>query len=329
MTGITADKIDAALGLIDRFENGEQPLAPQDAEQLVRGIFDACGYDVTQAGFVGGDQGVDCYFSGLIDGRNQTVAVEVRVGRRPADIKCVQHAFALKNKSPNFDRAMVISRAGFLAATLREAESLGLGEVDMFGPAALRNWITKQVIPEDVTASYERIVGGAMKSLADLVARNPQALAKLKWWEVEAVLREAFEGMGFGARKTRASKDGGFDLELTISEGGRRRVFLVEVKHWTDQRPGSGHLKKLIKVTLSKEVEGSFLLSSSGFTKTVYSGITEISVPVRLGAGEKIVALCRTYYRLKNQLWREDVNLHQELLSGTWAIGDRTHGTAC
>ena len=138
----------------------------------------------------------------------------------------------------------------------------------------------------------------------------------------EAVLREAFEGMGFGARKTRSSKDGGFDLELTISEGGKRLIFLVEVKHWTDQRPGSGHLKKLIKVTLSKEVEGSFLLSSSGFTKTVYSGITEISVPVRLGAGEKIVALCRTYYRLKNQLWRQDVNLHQELLSGTWAIGD-------
>ncbi|WP_234189904.1 hypothetical protein [Shinella sp. NM-101] len=96
----------------------------------------------------------------------------------------------------------------------------------------------------------------------------------------------------------------------------------------TDQRPGSGYLKKLIKVTLSKEVEGSFLLSSSGFTKTVYSGITDISVPVRLGAGEKIVALCRTYYRLKNQLWREDLNLHQELFAGTWAIGDQTHGTA-
>jgi hypothetical protein len=79
MTCITADKINAALGLIDRFENGEQPLAPQDAEPLVRGIFDACGDDVTQSGFVGGDHGVDCYFSGLIDGKNQTIAVEVRV----------------------------------------------------------------------------------------------------------------------------------------------------------------------------------------------------------------------------------------------------------
>jgi len=56
MTGITAEKINTALGLIDRFENGEQPLAPQDAEQLVKRIFDACGYDVTQSGFFGGDQ---------------------------------------------------------------------------------------------------------------------------------------------------------------------------------------------------------------------------------------------------------------------------------
>ncbi len=80
MTGITAEKINTALGLIDHFENGEQPLAPQDAEQLVKRIFDACGYDVSQSGFVGGDQGVDCYFSGLIDGRNQT-AMDVRLGR--------------------------------------------------------------------------------------------------------------------------------------------------------------------------------------------------------------------------------------------------------
>jgi hypothetical protein len=232
----------------------------------------------------------------------------------------------LKKPIPKFRSGHGDFQSGVSSRDVREAESLGLGEIDLFGPAALRNWVTKQVIPEDVTASYERIVGGAMKSLADLVARYPETLPKLQWWEVEAVLREAFEGMGFGARKTRPSKDGGFDLELTISEGGTRRVFLVEVKHWIDQRPGSGHLKKLIKVTLSKDVQGSFLFSSSGFTRTVYSGITEISVPVRLGAGEKIVALCRTYYRLKNQLWREDVNLHQELLSGTWAIGDGTHG---
>jgi predicted ATP-grasp superfamily ATP-dependent carboligase len=126
MTGITAEKVTTALALIDRLENGEQALAPQDAEQLVTKIFEACGYDVTQSGFVGGDQGIDCYFSGTIDGKNQTVAVEVRAGKKPADIKSVQQAFALKNQSSNFDRAMVISKAGFLARALREAEAWAL-----------------------------------------------------------------------------------------------------------------------------------------------------------------------------------------------------------
>jgi hypothetical protein len=161
-----------------------------------------------------------------------------------------------------------------------------------------------------------------MRRLADLVARNPSALADLQWWEVEAVLLEAFEGIGFDATKTRPSKDGGFDLELTIAKGGRKKVYIVEVKHWTDQRPSSQHLKKLIKVTASSGVHGGFLLSSSGFTRTIYSGITEITKPVRLGAGEKIVALCKTYYRLKNQLWLEDIDLHKELISGTWRVGE-------
>lgn len=112
------------------FESGGQHLRPQDAEQLVAKIFAACGYDVTETGFVGGDQGVDCYSRGIIDGKSQTIAVGVKYGNRPADMKSVRQAFALKNQSPVFDRAMVISRAGFSLQTLEEAETLGLGEID-------------------------------------------------------------------------------------------------------------------------------------------------------------------------------------------------------
>ncbi|NEK38211.1 hypothetical protein GR253_29530 [Rhizobium leguminosarum] len=320
MQGVVQDNTVTALALIASFEKNEGNLRPQDAEKLVAKIFAACGYDVTETGFFGREREVDCFISGMIDGKHQTIAIEVKSGNRPADIRSVQQAFALKNNSPRFDRAMVISRAGFSTRTLREAETLGLGEIDLLSPGALRDWLAKQAAPPEITESREQIVRTAMQKLADLVANSPEALTTLKWWEVEAVLREAFEGMGFGTKLTRPSKDGGFDLELTINESGKKRVFLVEVKHWTDQRPGSKHLKKLIKVTLSQSVEGSFLLSSSGFTKTIYSGITEISTPVRLGSRNKIVALCRTYYRLKNQLWYEDMNLHRELIAGTWGI---------
>jgi hypothetical protein len=62
---------------------------------------------------------------------------------------------------------------------------------------------------------------------------------------------------------TRPGKDGGFDLELSSTEGGQKRVYLVEVKHWTDQKPGPAHLKKIISVTASKRADGGLLLSTS------------------------------------------------------------------
>lgn len=319
---VDREKIQDALALITRFECGAQAHYPQDSERLVAKIFAACGYDVIETGFIGREHGADCYVRCRSeDGIFRTIAIEVKGGNRPADIESVRVALALKNQTPMFDRAMVISRAGFMRRALVEAETLGLGEIDLLGPAALREWLAKQGSSKKIGENYERIVRGAMRELTALIARHPEALASLQWWEVEAVLREAFEGMGFDTRKTRPAKDGGYDLELTFSEDGKRRVFLVEVKHWTDQRPGSQHLKKFIKVTLSNGADGGLLLSSSGFTGTIYSGITEISAPVRLGADAKIVAICRTYYRLKNQLWTEDVNLHRELIAGTWMIG--------
>jgi hypothetical protein len=57
-------------------------------------------------------------------------------------------------------------------------------------------------------------------------------------------------------------------------------------------------------------------------SRAIYSGIAEFSAPVRLAEGAKVVALCRTYYRLRSSLWLEDVNLRETLLSGTRAIGE-------
>ncbi len=217
---------------------------------------------------------------------------------------------------------MVISRSGFTADALRYADTIGLGQIDLFGPGDLRNWLSKQIQPDDIDTAYDRIVRGAMRDLARLIAERPEVLAKVEWRELEQVLRETFEGIGFDTKLTRPGKDGGFDLELSTAEGGKKRVYLVEVKHWTEQKPGPTHLKKLISVTASKQAASGLLLSTSGFSGTIYSGIAELSAPVRLAEGDKVVALCRTYYRLRSALWLEDVNLHETLLSGTRAIGE-------
>ncbi len=161
-----------------------------------------------------------------------------------------------------------------------------------------------------------------MQQLARAVAERPEVLAKIEWRELEKVLREVFEGIGFGTKLTRPGKDGGFDLELSTAEGGQKRLYLVEVKHWAEQKPGPAHLRKFISVTASRQATGGLLLSTSGFSGTVYSGIAEFSAPVRLAERGKVVALCRAYYRLRSALWLEDVSLHQTLFSGTRALGE-------
>jgi predicted Mrr-cat superfamily restriction endonuclease len=311
-------KLHQALALLERFERGEF-IQPSEAESLLVGIFEACGYPVSEKGFVGSGNAlleVDCFIRARVDGSLKMIAVEVKAGSRQAGIESVQKAFNLKANGP-FDRAMIVSRLGFSADALQQADTIGLGEIDLFGPEHLRNWIAKQAEPEEAISKCETIVRHAMRELAKTVAQHPDELPRIEWRDLERLLGEVFDGIGFDTKVTRSSKDGGFDLELTASEAGKKQIYLVEVKHWSEQRPGMSHVRKLVRVTASRQATAGLLLSSSGFTRPVYSGITEFTIPVLLGGREKIVSLCRAYYRLSSALWLEDTSLHETLLSGT------------
>jgi restriction endonuclease Mrr len=260
---------------------------PADAEKLIVEIFQACGHAVSQKGFAESDDGVDCFVRTDFNGVHQTIGVEVKARKQPAGFATVDKALNLK-ATRHFDRVMVISRSGFSANALQHANTVGLGQIDLFSPADLRIWLSKQIQPKEVESEYNRIVRGAMRDLALLIAKYPETLANIEWRELEKVLRETFEGIGFDTKLTRPGKDGGFDLELSSTEGGQKRVYLVEVKHWTDQKPGPTHLKKFISVTASKRADGGLLLSTSGFAGTIYSGIAEFSAPVSVNAAESV-----------------------------------------
>ncbi|WP_050420627.1 restriction endonuclease [Bradyrhizobium tropiciagri] len=316
-------KLQSALALLDRFERGEF-IEPSDAEKLLVQIFEACGYPVTEKGFVGSSSAlleVDCFIRAKVDGALKMIAVEVKAGSRPAGIESVEQAFKLKTAGP-FDRAMIVSRLGFSADAIQRADTIGLGEIDLLGPEQLRNWIGKQAEPQDVVSRCETIVRHAMRELAKALAQHPDELSKVEWRDLERLLGEVFEGIGFDTRVTRSSKDGGVDLELTTFEEGMKQVYLVELKHWNEQKPGISHLKKLVRVTAARKATAGLLLSSSGFARPAYSGITEFTIPVHLGGKDKIVSLCRTYYRLSSALWLEDANLQEALLSGTFGRAD-------
>ena len=63
-----------------------------------------------------------------------------------------------------------------------------------------------------------------MRELARRLALHPEELPTVEWRDLERILRETFEGIGFDTKLTRSTKDGGFDLELTIAEKDAARV---------------------------------------------------------------------------------------------------------
>jgi hypothetical protein len=316
------DEVAKTLQLLDQFEK-QGVDRPAKAEKLVADIFRACGHDVTETGFVEAEEGVDCFFRTKLDGKEQLIGVEVRSNTRPVPAGAVEDAFNLK-RTGQFDRVMVIASGGFTPGAIYHADSVAVGQIDLLGPNELRSWIIKANTPanDPFLTNTQIIVKAAMEGLAKEVARNPEALWEQNWLDLERLLYAAFKGVGFEAILTRPAKDGGFDLELTFDRNGAKEVHLVEVKHWKKNKPGKKELTKLIRVTAERKSTGGVLLSSSGFTTTICSGIVECERPIRLGNSDKIVGVCKTYARLDSAVWTLFPTPYEMLTSETRNISE-------
>ncbi len=178
--------------------------------------------------------------------------------------------------------------------------------------------------PSEEIAAYttlELIVRNSMQAIAAAIAKHPLLLMRVEWRDLERVLREVFEELGFVTYLTRSGKDGGFDLELSCTEHNKKITFLIEVKHWIEgaKKPGAKVVASFFEVVVrrGKRTTG-LLLSSSGFTKTALRGRTEVEQQrLRLGNSTKIVSLCRSYVESKNGTWSPTTPLSGVLLSGT------------
>lgn len=165
------------------------------------------------------------------------------------------------------------------------------------------------------------IVRTAMKAVALEIAENPKCLRYVEWRDLERVMREVFEELGFRTELTRPGKDGGFDLRLQSDECGETKVFLVEVKHWlaSGKKPGSKVLSSLVDVVAKAgdETKG-LLVSSSGFTADVLSGRTEIEQhTVKIAGQNKIVSLCQNYLESVEGIWLPTTELSEMILEGS------------
>jgi type I site-specific restriction endonuclease len=158
-----------------------------------------------------------------------------------------------------------------------------------------------------------------MRRIVEWIARFPAGLGELDWPELERMLREIFEELGFETRHTPLARDGGFDLELACTENDKRAIFLVEVKHWTAPScPGTKELKSFFDVVVRNPVEAGLFLSSSGFKAKAIVGRTAVErQKVRLGDRSKIITLCRQFVRRDTGDWIESRSLPDILFDDT------------
>jgi hypothetical protein len=316
-----SDRFKRALEMLDAFER-RSGLKEADATAFLAEIFRACGHRVKEQGFIGEDRRADCFIETDIAGKPQRILAEVNWLPEPTGPDSVRQAISFAEDGPGVDRSMVIARSGFTPAALALAESEGLGKIDLLAPPDIRNWLLKFEPGERDEPKSAAIIRCFLVALTEAVAENPEELWRLEWRMVEQMLGVVFGGLGFDVTVTRPGKDGGYDLELRGRESGPPETYLVEVKHWSHQKLGAAHLSKLVKVTASRKASGALLLSSSGFTSTIYSGIAEVTAPVRLGDGGKIVSLCKAYCRFKSGLWLDALDAKATLFTGTMPIGE-------
>lgn len=181
------------------------------------------------------------------------------------------------------------------------------------GPKAInvgRNEGSKfyEEIPDHKIEEYTEVqivIDDLSKTLARLIALNPNALDEIEWRDLERVMAEVFLGLGFDVTLTPSSKDGGKDVIADFAINGEKKSYVIELKHWrSGKRVGSKPVMEFVHVIASENRTGGILLATYGFSRKAIQALVEIDrAPIALGTREKIGSLCRSYVKARAGLW--------------------------
>lgn len=217
----------------------------------------------------------------------------------------------------NLDRVVLISNAEFSRLSKEEITRSLPVKIELLGLDDLTNWVERLRLVEEIDVEAEvRIVLREMtQGLARLIAKTSDALAHVEWRDLERIVAEIFEGLGFKADLTEGSKDGGKDVILTCTVKGKTATYYVEVKHWrSSTRVGASAVEKLLEVVAREKKDGGLFLSTYGFTANAFSQLTTFDRrKLRFGDKDKIVTFCQTYVKAQAGLWSPPEDLSQLL----------------
>lgn len=221
--------------------------------------------------------------------------------------------------SAGFSRTMLVTNSRFTYAareSLRRTTPVGIELIDL---DSLRSWVSRlEQIPTIDFSQINIIRRELSQKLVGLIAKNPRYLDEIEWREMERLLTEVFEGLGFEARLTPGSKDGGKDIILTCEIASKMHTYYVEVKHWrSGQRVGNGAISDFLNIIVNEKISGGLYLSTYGFCSNAIESLTEFQrQTLRFGTERKIVALCKSYVKATSGIWSPEMDLPDLLYDG-------------
>ena len=217
-------------------------------------------------------------------------------------------------------RSMLVTNARFTPHARELIRVMGPGGFQSFEMDELRASIEElHEVSASNLAAINLIRRSASQQYIKLIHDNPTLLDRLEWRELERVMAEVFEGLGFGVRIGTGSKDKGKDVTLTCSLSARSHTYYVEIKHWRSPI-GMKPVRNFLNVMVSDNVDGGLLLSSNGLSRSAIEGLTEVrrDLPLRIGTGAKITALCRSYVKMTaSGIWIPESSPNELLFDDT------------
>lgn len=250
----------------------------------------------------------------------EEIAIEYKHFRQSAIGADVVHRVLGAATSAGLSRAMLVTNSRFTFAAreaLRRRAPVGIELVDI---DALRSWVSRlEQIPSVHVSEINVIRRELSRKFIENIVKDPSFLDGIEWREMERLLTQVFDGLGFQARLTPGSKDGGKDIVLTCQVESKTHTYYVEVKHWrSGQLVGAGNITEFLNVIVDEEVSGGLFLSTYGFRPKAIESLTEIQrKTLRLGAKQKIVSLCKSYVKASTGIWSPEVSNLDMLFNGT------------
>lgn len=172
---------------------------------------------------------------------------------------------------------------------------------------------------ESVLEKVIAIFQDTSRKLARLIAEDSRCLKAVEWRDLEKILAEVLEGLGFSVELTPGSKDGGKDIIVKCVISGLKHTYIVEIKHWrSGVRVGQSIVRDFLNVIIRERQQGGLFLSTSGYYDNVFESFSKIErQQLRFGDEKKVVSLCKTYVKAQSGIWSPPEPLTEVLFEQT------------